>query len=74
MAFSLKQGAEFRRKEREMSRNEMDYLQSRAEAEIELAQRAQNAHAVRAHYELASAYLDRIYGNSPQSAPNSVSS
>ena len=53
-----------------MSCKDMDYFQRRAEAEIELAQRSQNAHAVRAHYEMASAYLDRIYGDSPRSGPN----
>ncbi len=37
------------------------YFEERAAAEIELAQRATHAGAVRAHYELANAYLDRLY-------------
>ena len=53
-----------------MSREELDYYERRAEAEIELAQRAQHARAVQVHYELASAYLDRIHGETPVSNPN----
>lgn len=34
----------------------------RAEAEVEAAQKATHAGVVRAHYELANAYLDRIHG------------
>ena len=45
-----------------MSMDDLDYFQRRAEAEIELAQRAQHRRVVQAHYELASAYLDRIHG------------
>ena len=56
-----------------MSREEVSYYQSRAEAEIEMAQRAQHARAVQAHYQLASAYLDRIHGDSPKAGPNSFS-
>jgi hypothetical protein len=52
----------------------MDYYQRRAEAEIAMAQRSNDARAVRVHYELASAYLDRIYGGTPQSGPNFLSS
>jgi hypothetical protein len=44
-----------------MRRDDVDYLRQRAEQEIELAQHAQDSRAVQAHYELASAYLDRIY-------------
>jgi hypothetical protein len=57
---------------REMSGEEADYLQKRAEAEIELAQRAEHARAVQAHYQLASAYLDRIHGDSPVRGPNAL--
>lgn len=53
-----------------MSREELDYYERRAEAEIELAQRAKHARAVQVHYELASAYLDRIHGDNPVSNPN----
>lgn len=55
-----------------MSREDIDYLERRAEAEIELAQRAQHARAVQAHYEMASAYLDRLHGDTPVSGPNSL--
>jgi hypothetical protein len=53
-----------------MSHDEFDYLQRRAEEEIELAQRADDNRAVQAHYELASAYLDRIHGDTPQAEKN----
>jgi hypothetical protein len=53
-----------------MSLEELTYLESRAEAEIALAQRSSHARAVKAHYELAAAYLDRIHGDSPRSGPN----
>lgn len=39
---------------------ELDYLQRRAEAELEMAQRSQSPEATAAHYQLAEAYLDRI--------------
>jgi hypothetical protein len=48
-----------------MSPEEMSYYESRAEAEIALAQQARHAHVVRAHYELAAAYLDRVHGDTP---------
>lgn len=48
-----------------MSHDEADYYQRRAEAEVELAQQARHIRAVQAHYELASAYLDRIHGDAP---------
>jgi hypothetical protein len=50
-----------------MAQEDTDYFQTRAEAEIELAQQAQHQRAVQAHYELASAYLDRIHGEEPRS-------
>ena len=56
-----------------MSGDELIYYQSRAEAEIEAAQRAVHARAVQAHYQLASAYLDRIHGDRPKAAPNAFS-
>lgn len=55
-----------------MSREEMDYYERRAEAEIEMAQRASHVRAVQAHYEMAAAYLERIYGEGPASGPNSL--
>jgi hypothetical protein len=56
-----------------MSREELAYYESRAEAEIELAQRALHARAVQAHYQLASAYLDLIHGELPAKGPNALS-
>ena len=44
-----------------MRRDDVDYFERRAEEEIELAQRSVDTRAVKAHYELASAYLDKIY-------------
>jgi hypothetical protein len=51
-----------------MSHEEADYYQQRAEAEVALAQRASHQAVVRVHYELASAYLDRIHGDTPRSS------
>jgi hypothetical protein len=56
-----------------MPREEMEYWQSRAEAEIELAQRASHSKAVQAHYQLASAYLDMVHGETPRAGPNFLS-
>jgi hypothetical protein len=50
-----------------MSTDDRTYYERRAEAEIELAQQARHKAAVQAHYELASAYLDRIHGDAPKS-------
>ena len=51
-----------------MSPDDHDYFQRRAEAEIELAQQARHQRVVQAHYELASAYLDRIHADAAASA------
>ena len=56
-----------------MSPDELAYYESRAEAEIALAQQARHARAVSAHYQLASAYLDRIHGDTPKPGPNLLS-
>lgn len=56
-----------------MSPEEVAYFESRAEAEIALAQQARHARVVKAHYELASAYLDRIHGDKPVPGPNALS-
>lgn len=53
-----------------MSGDDIIYFQDRAEAEIALAQRAGHVRAVQAHYQLASAYLDRIHGEVPVPDPN----
>jgi hypothetical protein len=45
-----------------MSHEDVNYYERRAEAEIELAQRSESREAVQAHYQLATAYLEKIYG------------
>jgi predicted adenine nucleotide alpha hydrolase (AANH) superfamily ATPase len=50
-----------------MSRDEREYYQRRAEAELSLAQQAGHRRVVQAHYELAAAYLQRIHGEEPRS-------
>ena len=57
-----------------MAGNDLEYYERRAEQEIELAQRAGHVGAVRAHYELASAYLDLIHGDTPEAEPNGLQS
>ena len=44
-----------------MSSEDAVYYEKRAEAQLELAQKAKDGKAVQAHYDLASAYLDRVY-------------
>jgi hypothetical protein len=51
-----------------MSQDDLLYYERRAEAEIAAAQQARHQAVVQAHYELASAYLDRIHGNEPKSS------
>ncbi len=53
-----------------MPREEMEYFESRAETQLELAQQATDSKAVQAHYQLASAYLDLIHGENPEPDPN----
>ena len=45
-----------------MTTEERAYFEQRAEAEIEMAQRADHVRVVQAHYELANFYLERIHG------------
>ncbi len=45
-----------------MSHQDVEYYEQRAEAEIDMARHSQIAEAVQAHYQLATAYLDKIYG------------
>lgn len=54
--------------------DDKDYFERRAETEIELAQHATHARAVNAHYQMASAYLDRIHGDTPRPVPNVLDS
>jgi len=51
-----------------MSHEDVNYYERRAEAEIQLAQRAGTPQAVQAHYQLATAYLDKIYGEEAPAA------
>ena len=53
-----------------MSGEDIQYLERRAEAELELARSATHRKVVQAHYELAAAYLDRIHGDDPRPEPN----
>ena len=53
-----------------MPREEMEYYQSRAETQLQLAQQATDSKAVQAHYQHASAYLDLIHGEEPEADPN----
>jgi hypothetical protein len=53
-----------------MSCDDVEYFERRAEAELELARSASHQRVVQAHYELASAYLDRIHGEELRRAPN----
>jgi hypothetical protein len=51
-----------------MKDDDRSYYQRRAEAELDRAQAATVPNAVRAHYELAEAYLNKLSkGNSPGS-------
>ncbi len=45
-----------------MSSHDAIYYEKRAEAQLALAQKAKTGKAVQAHYDLASAYLDLVYG------------
>ena len=49
-----------------MSREDVDYFERRAEAEIALAQKAKSTEVVQAHYQMATLYLDRIYAPDEQ--------
>ncbi|QJU56372.1 hypothetical protein HL653_17615 [Sphingomonas sp. AP4-R1] len=42
------------------------YFYQRAETELKLAQQAVQPAVVKAHYQLAGYYLDRVYGNGEQ--------
>jgi hypothetical protein len=54
-----------------MSSHEMSYLEQRAESQLELARRATHPAAVRAHYQLAEMYLDKLYGDDPNAVAES---
>lgn len=48
-----------------MTKDDHAYFTRRAEAELDQAQRATCPHAVRAHYQLAEAYLERLKPDLP---------
>ncbi|WP_181814705.1 hypothetical protein [Sphingomonas aracearum] len=49
--------------------DDRDYYYNRAEAELEQAQRSDIPQAVKAHYALATAYLERAYADEEQPEP-----
>ena len=49
-----------------MTADHLDYFQQRAEAELQLAQAAEHANAVRAHYVMAGHYLDLVHNDEAQ--------
>ena len=51
-----------------MAGNDVRYYEQRAEAEIEMAQQADDNRVVQAHYDLATYYLDKIYGQTEAEA------
>ncbi len=50
----------------------MSYFVRRAEQQLELAQRADHAQVVHAHYELANLYLDIAYADQAVGQPEPV--
>ena len=55
-----------------MSHEDSSYYEDRAETELILAQNAQDERAVQAHYQLATAYLDRVHGDTPVKPPGLI--
>ena len=43
-----------------MSDDDLDYLEGRAQTELEMAQRSESPAVTAAHYQLAEAYLERV--------------
>lgn len=52
-----------------MTIDERQYLERRAEEELDCAQRATHPAAIRAHYLLLDRYLDRLYPPLSRSSP-----
>lgn len=46
-----------------MVADDLSYFQKRAEKELEMARKADTLGAVKAHYRLATFYLDRVHGD-----------
>ncbi|WP_162806344.1 hypothetical protein [Sphingosinicella terrae] len=57
-----------------MAADDMEYLEQRAEAEIAMAQQATHVRVAQAHFQMANAYLDRMYGEDPRVGPNPLES
>lgn len=55
-----------------MRHDDVDYFERRAEEEIELARSASDNRAVQAHYDLASAYLEKIHPKEARQEPAQV--
>jgi len=53
-------------------KSEQEYLYTRAESELKMAQRAACPEAVRAHYVLAGHYLDRLHGGDDRGNVTSI--
>lgn len=53
-----------------MWNNERQYLERRAEDELDLAQHAEHPAAIRAHYELLGHYLNRLYPEEKPTSPH----
>ena len=59
-------------KEDRMSVDDRAYYESRAEAELALAQQAEHPAVVKAHYILAGTYLDIVYGDAEPTKEHSA--
>lgn len=54
--------------------DDKDYFYRRAELELEMAQRTEHPEAVKAHYTIASYYLDKVYNDVDEAAVDSAAS
>ena len=52
-----------------MGSDDAAYFETRAEAELALAQNAAHPNAVKAHYQLAAHYLDRVHSKAAPPPP-----
>ena len=55
-----------------MVTKDLAYFEERARTEIEMARRATHEGAMKAHFEMATAYLYRIHGDSRYSRVNAI--
>ncbi|WP_085809067.1 hypothetical protein [Sphingomonas sp. TZW2008] len=54
--------------------DDKDYFYRRAELELEMAQRTEHPEAVKAHYTIASYYLDKVYNDTDEAAADPAAS